>query len=324
MLTAPLAVTAVTAALAAAVGCSTSSSTASVTSLVNRNVVVAAVPATGATGLYIAQQDGFFAAAGLNVTIESSVSAADTIPDLLHGKVDVTLGQWTSAIAAEANGVKLRAIAAGNNGGPGLETLATLSGSPIKQVTELKGKTIAINVLGGLSQMLVESVLSTSGVPPSQVKFTVVPFPLMAEALAAHRVDAAFMVEPYLSEAEQTQGVTELTDIDQGPTSDFPITGYFATAQWAAKYPATAAAFVSALERGQALAGSDRAAVEQVMIRFVHISQQTASIMSLGTFPVGVNRVQLRRVADLMRFSQLLHVAASGEAPVISSLTEGG
>ncbi|MGH3167354.1 MAG: ABC transporter substrate-binding protein [Trebonia sp.] len=280
------------------------------------DVTVDAVPATGAAGLYIAEDDGFFAAAGLKVTIRSSVSAADTVPDLLRGQADVTLGQWTTAIALEAAGKKLTALAAGNSGGPGLEEIVTIPGSPIRTLAQLAGKTIAVNATSGLGQLLVETAAAPY-LPAARLRFTIVPFPRMGAALAAHRADAAFMIEPYLSQALMKYGVTELADIDQGPVQDIPITGYYATARWVHARPAVAAAFTRALEKGQRIAATDRAAVEQALISHLRISPETAAVMSLGTFPTGpVDPVELTRVGDLMRTGGVL--PANADIPVIA------
>jgi NitT/TauT family transport system substrate-binding protein len=296
----------VTVALAAAValmtaaGCSTASATSpAVTG--NPNIVVAAVPASGATGLYIAADRGLFSQTGLHVTISSAFSAATTVTALLQGKVDVTLGQWTTAIALEAAGKPLRALASGNSGGPGLEEVVTARDSQVTTVAGLKGKTIAVNVLNGLSQDMAENVLIAAGMPVSQVHWAVMPFPAMGTAVAQGQVAAAFMVEPYTSEAEERYGLTALADPNQGATQNLPITGYFTTRTWFNSHPAAARAFIGALEQGEQIAATDRAAVEQALIRHLHVTPETAAIMSLGTFPQGVDPVQLARVGDLMQ-----------------------
>ena len=102
------------------------------------DLTVAAVPAAGATGLYIAAQDGYFTAAGLHVKIVPIASGSDALADLINGSVDVVEGQWTSDIAAEAAGIaKLHALAAGNTGAPGVEEVTVAPGSPISTVKQL-------------------------------------------------------------------------------------------------------------------------------------------------------------------------------------------
>jgi NitT/TauT family transport system substrate-binding protein len=266
---------------------------------------VAAVPAPGAAALYIAEDNGLFAKAGLDVRIESSVSASDVVPDLVNGSVSVALGQWTSALAAEAGGVRLRVIAPGNSGGPGLEELVTRPGSGITRLSQLRGKVIAVNALGGLPQALTDSVLAADGVPVTAVRYTAVPFPSMAAALAAGKVTAAFMVAPYLTQAAGQ--VRVLADIDQGSkTKGIPVTGYYASQAWAASHAAQLAAFSRALARGQEAAATDPAAARQAIARHTGVSQAVAAKMPLGAFPASVGVAGLSRVGVLMQDYGLL------------------
>ena len=207
-------------------------------------------------------------------------------------------------------------LAPGNSGGRALEEVVTPAGSPVTSVSDLRGKTIAVNALKGLAELLTVNVLTSHRVPASSVRFVVVPFPAMGAALAAHRVDAAFMTEPFLSAAEIGHGVVPVFDIDQGAAQDFPIAGYVATQTWAARYPKTAAAFTAALTRGQQVAATSRAAVEQAMIRALHISRGTAGVMALGTYPLTITVGELERVAVLMQDNGLL--AASGPTTALA------
>ena len=281
------------------------------------DLTVAVVPAISAAGLYIAAQRGYFTAAGLHVKIVPIASGVDAIPNLLSGSVDVDEGQWAADLAAEAKGVaKLHALASASAGGPGVQEIVVPARSPVTTVQQLRGKTIAVNALGGLAVLATDIMLATHGVPVSSVHYTVMGFPVMGAALAARKVDAAFIAEPSLSAAEDQDGATPLFDVDDGPTQNIPISGYVTTAAWARKYPRTAAAFITALEHGQQVAGTDRAAVEQALIPALHISKTTAAVMALGTFPLSVNRVALQRVANLMQEHGLLAKSASTQALV--------
>jgi NitT/TauT family transport system substrate-binding protein len=266
------------------------------------DLTVAVVPAAGPAGLYIAQMKGFFTAAGLHVRIKNVISGSDAIADLIHGSVDVDQGQWTSNLGAEAAGVvKLHALAAGNAGAPGVEEIMVPPGSPLRSVKDLAGKTIAVNALDGLPQFLTDSVLAANGISPNAVHFVAVPFPAMGKALLAHRVDAAFMIEPYVTQAETTAGLVPLFDLNNGPLPGLALTGYVATQAWMAKYPKTAAAFTAALAKGQRLAATSRLTVQQALTRYTTISGQTAAVMATGTFPQSVTTAALARVGDLMQ-----------------------
>jgi NitT/TauT family transport system substrate-binding protein len=266
------------------------------------DLTVAVVPAAGPAGLYIAQTKGFFAAAGLHVTIKNVTSGRDAIADLIHGSVDVDQGQWTSDLGAEAAGVvKLHALAAGNAGAPGVEQLMVPPGSPLHSVKDLAGKTIAVNALDGLPQFLTGTVLSADGISPARVHFVAVPFPAMGKALLAHRVDAAFMIEPFITQAEDSAGLVTLFDLNDGPLPGLALTGYVSTQAWMTRYPKTAAAFTAALARGQRLAATSRTDVQRALARYTTISKQTAAVMATGTFPQSVTTAALVRVGDLMQ-----------------------
>jgi NitT/TauT family transport system substrate-binding protein len=101
-------------------------------------------------------------------------------------------------------------------------------------------------------------------------------------------------------------------DLDQGATTNFPVAGYVVTKKWAEEYPHTLAAFDKALEEGQQIADTDRAAVEQAMEDLptkpepLAVSKETAAVMALDNYPfstgpVGtVDSVRLQRVVDVM------------------------
>jgi NitT/TauT family transport system substrate-binding protein len=281
------------------------------------DLTVAVVPAISAAGLYIAQQRGYFTAAGLNVKIVPIASGVNAIPDLLKGSVDIDEGQWAADLAAQSKGIaKLHALASASAGGPGVQEIVVPSGSPVTTVSQLRGKTIAVNALNGLAVLVTDIMLAMYDVPVSSVHYVVMGFPDMGAALAAHQVDAAFIAEPSLSAAEDQAGATPLFDVDQGPTHNIPISGYVVTQAWARKYPRTAAAFTRALEHGQRVAGTSRSAVQDALVPALHISKTTAAMMALGTFPLSVNSTALARVANLMKEHGLLGASVSTTALV--------
>lgn len=298
---------AITAAALASAGCASGLAATNTVSMEKRDIVVATVPTASSAGLYIAQQQGFFRQAGLNVKIVNVGSGADVTAELVNGSIDVLNGAYAGFIAAQAHGAgPFQVLADGYAGAPHVDEIVVMPGSGITTPAQLKGKTIAVNALGSIAALLVSSSLEADGIPPSQVHLVAIPFPAMPAALAAHRVDAAYLAEPYLSQVEAQVGGQELLDINQGATQDFPISGYVSTEQWCQRYPKTAAAFAQAVDRGQAIADTSRPAVEKVLTAYTPIKRQTAAIMSLGNFPTSVNAVRLQRVADLMLdFGQL-------------------
>jgi len=198
--------------------------------------------------------------------------------------------------------------------GPGAQSLYTMPDSPIKTLVQLKGRTVAINAPDNILYLLAASVLLEHGIAPKTVRFvSTYSFPQIPAALAAGTVDAAVLPEPFASIAEETDGAVPLADLNQGATTSFPVEGYVVTKQWAKRYPRTLAAFYKALEEGQQIADTNRAAVEAAMEYLpvkpvpLAVSNSTAALMSLDQYPVStgpvgtVDKIRLQRVVDVMQ-----------------------
>jgi NitT/TauT family transport system substrate-binding protein len=303
-----------------AAGCSSGGSGGGTTrlKLEKTNIVVNAFPAIDSAGLYIAKDQGLFAAQGLNVTIVPvpkgpPPTTQTLINDQVAGKYDITAGDYVTYIedqlgAAGAPQHDLRVVAEASFLQPNVLTVLVKGGSPISQVSQLKGKTVSVNAPNDIGTLLIDSLLVSHGLTPRQIRYTNLAFPAVAQTLdeAKTPIVAAFAPEPFVSSGEAEFGVQELADLDQGSTQDFPIQGYAVTADWAKKYPNTLKAFTTALSQGQQIADTDRAATEAAIEKYLGIPKQAAAFISLPAFPLGIDAVRLQRVVSAMsRFGLL-------------------
>jgi len=294
---------------------------------------VAVVPALDSAGFFVALYEGLFAKEGLHVNFTPAISSDTVISAQVKGQYDITGGNYVSYIQAEAAGkAKLDIFAEASIMEPGDQGIYVMPDSPIKSLADLRGRTIAINAPRNILYLLVASVLAEHGISPDSVKFvTDISFPAMPAALKTGKVDAAVLPEPFASIAEQSDGAVPLVDLDQGATTNFPVAGYVVTKQWAEKYPHTLAAFDRALEQGQEIADTDRAAVEQAMEDLptkpvlLAVPKQIAAVVALDDYPFNlsalgsVDPVRLQRVVDVMQ--QFLGFQASFN---VNSMLIGG
>ncbi len=281
-------------------GCSSASGTAA-GGLEKPDLVVAAVPALDSAGVYIAEQRGLFAAQGLHVKIVPAISSADVIKAQLAGQYDVSSGAYPSYIAANATQhADLRVIAAGSDMAPTCQEVMVTEGSKINKIRDLEGKTIGVNALNNIGTLLIDTLLTDNAVPPADVTFKVIPFPLMAHALTTHQVDAAWLPEPFITEAEESIGAQPLADANQGAAESLPIAGYVVTQTWLRKYPKTAAAFQRAILQAQTIANTNAGAVQSAMTAVGGVPRRIAATATPPSFPLDDNAALLARVASLM------------------------
>ncbi len=284
-----------------AAGCSGSGGSGSVGPLEKTNLVVAAVPAMDSAGLYIAQQRGYFAQEGLHVTIEPAISSADVIKKQLAGTYDITAGAYPSYILAdEAHHANLKVLVAGSTMAPSVQQIVVPAGSPITKMSQLSGKTVTLNASNNIGQLLVESMLQDNAVPLGTVHFNAKPFPAMGALLAQHKITAAWLPEPFISEFEEKYGVEPLADANQGEAESLPIEGYVVTQSWLQKNPHTAEAFKIAMEKAQAVAATNLDEVQRAMTAFAGVPKLAAAVLPSPGFPTNTQAGPLQRVITLM------------------------
>jgi NitT/TauT family transport system substrate-binding protein len=275
---------------------------------------VAVVPAVDSAGFFVALHQGLFEQHGLTINYTPATSSDTVIDQQVAGKYDITGGNYVSYIQHYVQDhQQLQIIAEGSVMQEGSQALYTLPSSKIKTLADLKGHVLGINAPRNINYLLAASVLTENGVNLNGVQFPSqpIPFPQMGAELAAGKVAAAAMPEPFATAAEQQYGAVKLADLNQGATEDFPIQGYVATKAWVEQNPNTLNAFVAALEQGQEIADTSRPAVEQAMESLNgppngQIPPLVAAVMALNSYPIGIDKIRLQRVADVMQQFGLL------------------
>lgn len=316
--------------LVTAAGCSAQGGVVSTAALEKPDLVVGIVPTTDSTGFFVAMYEGLFTAQGLHITYKAVPSGEGSVNEQALGKIDVLDGSYVADIEAQVNydrGVRptlvpnpsvsqisanLDFIAQASVMQPNAVGLFTLPGSPVKTADDLRGKTIAINAPGNVAYLLVAEYLRVNGISPQSVRLKYFPFSKMTKMLLEHKIDAAFLEEPYISTGEESQGLAELSNLDEGAVAAYPMRGYTVTKEFAQRYPRTLAAFERALQEGQQIADTDRHIAELAMEAFKStdgVTPQTAAIMTFDQYPVGpVDSTAIQRVADdMLQFGLLQH-----------------
>lgn len=254
--------------------------------------------------LRVAVADGKFTAAGLSVTLVE-VPADQAIGKLSAGEIDLAFASDVSIFRASAAGTALQLQGEAYTAGRNTMALVTLPGSDYTEPTLKKSPKIAVNMLDDVGVLAARSVLGTAGVDVNRIQFKQHPFDRMPQALQAGEVDAAWMVEPYITRAEKELGASILADGARGATLDFPMSSYVSTGAFGQGNARALAVFRKVLGEAQVRA-ADPAVVRDALPSFSDIDRTTASLISLGTYPVSLNGIRLQRVADLMHNSGLL------------------
>ena len=250
--------------------------------------MIDAVPTADAAGLYIAQDDGFFAQQGLTVKIAPINGGEYGMGDLQTGKAQLVEGNYVSFILAQVAGkfaapdptnpdrdasadqahrhADHRRLVADAAGQPGALRDADRRYKTVAELAKAHA-TVGVNSLHNIGSVLLGSLLAADGYRVELGHADAGDPPGDAALLAKHKIPAAWLPEPFGTEAEQQYGAVQLADFDQGSLQNFPIGTIVGSAQWVKSHPNTVAAFLRAYDEGQQIADTNRSAVEKALVK---------------------------------------------------------
>ncbi|WP_433332085.1 ABC transporter substrate-binding protein [Spirillospora sp. CA-294931] len=264
---------------------------------------VGVVPVPDSAPLVIAEQKGFFKEEGITIKRKVIKASPEATPLLSSGSMDLALLNYVSTFAAQDKGaIKFKLIADSYEGVNNSFALLTAKGSSIKDIRGLKGKKVGVPALKSITDLLLAINVKTNSMNPDKdLKITPIPLPNMATALKQGQVDAVAAVEPFVTNLQSQQGAQRISDLISGPTQKFPIAGWGGTEEFAQKNPKTVAAFQRAIGKALEVAAANRNEVTKVIPTYTQIPAQTASTITLGSFPRTLSTSRLERVAVLMK-----------------------
>lgn len=158
------------------------------------------------SSVYVAQQQGFFKAEGLDVEIADGNGGSNAVASVAGGSAQIGFVGIKNASQAVVKGVPLKVIATGIQGFPQTivvhkqlfdEARLKPQASLADKGAVLRNRTIAVSDIGGSTGEFARFVLKEAGVPAEQVKLINIPsIPGQLAALKARRIDAFVNASP--------------------------------------------------------------------------------------------------------------------------------
>jgi NitT/TauT family transport system substrate-binding protein len=225
----------------------------------------------------------------------------------------------TAALAScgGKRGLPLRILRENNRAGP--QGIYALPDSGIDKPEDLAGKRIAVNSLRNVQELTARAVLQAHGVDPSSLKFLELEPPEMQDALEQGNVDAAWLVEPFLTQATKTAHAKRIVGAFVGPTKNLPLNGRTTTEKFVKENPNTAAAFVRAMDAAMRKAVAQPKAVDQIIPTYTEIPAIVASQLSRPGLAEKSDLSDLKNLQDLMLRYKLLDEGVDLDEVVVGS-----
>ena len=134
------------------------------------------------------------------------------------GAIDLASSSANGVIFAAAEGVTAKIIASiSRESSRGFSTgFYAKESSPIKSVSDLKGRVVAVNGFSTSGHLWLKAALEKHGLDDSDVTIAPIPFPAMQQSLEAGKVDVAELPQPFAALAEKQMQLRKIFDAKYG------------------------------------------------------------------------------------------------------------
>jgi NitT/TauT family transport system substrate-binding protein len=146
------------------------------------------IPSVQFAQFYLAEQNGYYADAGLDVEFQNKID-----PELItlvgQGSIDVGIGDGTSVIPAVSNGIPVAYIATIYGKFPNIVFAKASSG--ITKAADLKGKKVGVPGRYGSGWIMLQALLASAGLTTADIEIIEYPDFTQEAAVELGAVDAA-------------------------------------------------------------------------------------------------------------------------------------
>jgi NitT/TauT family transport system substrate-binding protein len=232
-------------------------------------VRVVTLPIANGLPLDLGIRKGFFAQQGIEIKKTTLQSGNDVVLALANNNGDIGYLGFVPMYIAVTSGIPLTLVAASEVEGTSVadnwQNILVKGSSSIRTPRDLAGKTIAVNALKGVGEVMIKAAMEKAGVRPSAFRLTALPFPQMRSALNNGQVDAIWTPEPFLSQALNVDNARSV--MAPGPVLSryWPIGGYAARQAWRNSNPALADRFRRAVNRSLSYAQGNPAEIRAML-----------------------------------------------------------
>lgn len=279
-----------------------------------QSITVGVMPLVDLAPLHLGVETGIFESHGLDVELVAAQGGAAIIPAVTSGQYEFGFSNPTSLIVANSRGVDVKIIGPGGTSSGNEETdygaTVVTEDSSITSASELEGHSVAVNTLNNISDSTVKEAVRNDGGDPAELDLIELPFPDMIPAIQQGNVDAAFLVEPFLTMGLE-EGLQPIAWNWMEVSPDLTASSYFTSGALAEERPELVDQFQAALAESAAYAEEHPDETREILTSYTQISEELAQTIRLPRWAESVNEESLERLIEISEQDGLLADAVS-------------
>ncbi len=242
-----------------------------------------ALPVLQALPIYVAQDKGLFAKAGVNVDVIPFNTAAEKDIALSTRSIDGYFGDLVTPIVLKGNGRDVSIVATNYDTTHDRRMFAILGrpGGPYKSLSELASVPIAISS-NTVIDYATETLLKSKGVPEDKyMTMETKNIGLRMQMLLSGQVEAATLPEPLVT-ATIAKGAALLAD-DSGLAASQTILAF--SGPFLKEHGSSVKEFLKALDEAGMLINADPDAVRSIMVEHIRLPDPLKATYPVPRFP---------------------------------------
>ena len=265
-------------------------------------VDVGVIPIVDVAPIYLGKDKGFFEDEGIDLSMETGQGGAAIVPGVASGQFQFGFSNLTSLMVAAEQGLGIKVVAAGNSTtgevGKDFGAVVVPGDSTIADAAALEGKTVAVNTLNNIGSTTINKAVRDAGADPTKVKYVELAFPDMPGALAGGQVDAAWVVEPFLT-ITQGQGAKPVVWNFAETDPNLMIAAYFTSAEVLAEDADVVKRFTSALNKSLDYAQGHPDEARAIIQTYTELDADAAAKITLPKWSSTIDENSFAVLGDL-------------------------
>ena len=256
-------------------------------------VRAAYVPAVTWLSAWVAKEEGYFDAQGLDVSF-IAVQNISLVPGTVGKQLDIAPATVIDLINAAGGGLDVVAVA-GNHSDTTDHVTSTIivrKDSGIMGVKDFAGRTVATPTVGAILHIALLHWMKQEGVDVNSIRAVEVPFPNMPDQMKAGRVDVAEAVQPFASRMIAAGNVS-LGDQLLRIANPARSTVWIADRAWAAAHGPVIAKWAAALDQARELIEKNPARARAVLAQYTKLPPGVADSIPLPFYDVTLRPQEL-------------------------------
>ncbi|MQA85889.1 MAG: transporter substrate-binding domain-containing protein [Streptosporangiales bacterium] len=270
-------------------------------------VKVGVLPGAAVAPFYLGMRKGFFAEQGLEIETQQAEGGAALLPAVTSGQLQFGYSNVASLMLAQQKGLPVQVTASvalqakpGDKRPTGKTNVALLvaKNGGVRSAEDLAGKTIGVNTLKNIEEVLVKYAIDQAGGDSSKVKLVEVPTSQMPNSLAQGKVAAVVAFEPYVTVALDQGARILLRPFTALPDPAANTTVFFTSKKYAADEADVARRFTEAMKKSVEYAQAHENEIRAVIPTYTEMSPELANQLALPYWSSTLNVESMKQIGQ--------------------------